>query len=97
MVVMDFSEAALMGVTQLRAAAPSMCTVQAPQSPMPQPNFVPVREASSRRYQSRGISGSPSNWRAAPLTFRRIMRLTYHAVLAVKRSMDLYVLWPGGV
>jgi len=30
------------GVMQERVASPLMCTVQAPQSAMPQPNFVPV-------------------------------------------------------
>src|SRR5580698_5445153 len=41
---------------------------------MPQPNFDPVRPAISRRYQSSGMSGSPSNWRAAPLIFSVIIR-----------------------
>jgi hypothetical protein len=47
------------------AAAPSMWTVQAPQSPMPQPYFVPVMLSRSRSTQSKGISGSASTvcWR----------------------------------
>src|ERR1039458_100417 len=40
---------------------------------MPQPNFDPVRPATSRRYQRRGMSGSPSNWRVAPLTLSVII------------------------
>ena len=47
-------------VWQERVAAPSMWTVQAPQSPMPQPYFVPVMLSRSRNAQSKGISGSAS-------------------------------------
>ena len=50
-----------------RMAWPSTWTVQAPQKPPPHPNFVPVRPSSSRRYQSKGMSGSPSNVRLDPL------------------------------
>src|SRR5205807_9093844 len=46
----------------------------APQSPMPQPYFVPVSRSSSRRYQRSGISGSPSKCRTRPLTVSWIMR-----------------------
>src|SRR3546814_6719914 len=59
---------------QLRTAWPSRCTVQAPQSPVPQPYLVPVRPSSSRRYHRRGVSGSPSNWRSTPLTLRLTIR-----------------------
>src|SRR5271166_4496721 len=38
----------LIGVMQERVAAPSICTVHAPQSPTPQPNFVPVMPSTSR-------------------------------------------------
>jgi len=44
-------------VMQERVAAPPMCTVQAPLSAMPQPNFVPVMPSTSRRTQ--GSGGSP--------------------------------------
>src|ERR1700730_8717865 len=49
-----------MGVTQERAAWPSICTVQAPHSAMPQPNFVPVMFSVSRNTHSSGISGVTS-------------------------------------
>src|SRR6187401_3864831 len=58
---------------QERTAWPSRWTVQAPQKPPPQPNLVPVRPASSRRYQSKGMSGSPSNVRRAPLSVKVTM------------------------
>src|ERR1700722_12875542 len=45
------------GVTQLRIASPSTCTVQAPQSAIPHPNLVPVMLSASRRTQSSGMSG----------------------------------------
>ena len=61
------------GGWQERTAWPSTCTVQAPQKPPPHPNFVPVRPSSSRRYQSRGMSGSPSNVRFDPLIVKVAM------------------------
>src|SRR5690349_13250431 len=57
---------------QLRVAAPSICTVQAPQRPLPQPNFVPVSCSSSRRYHKSGSSGSPVKVRLTPLTVQAI-------------------------
>ena len=40
------------GVMQERVGTPSTCTVQAPHSAMPQPNFVPVMPSTSRNTQS---------------------------------------------
>src|SRR6266404_4189637 len=76
MVTTSRPAAPLIGVTQLRVAAPSRCTVHAPQSPMPQPYFVPVSRSSSRRYQRSGISGSPSKCRTRPLTVSWIIAST---------------------
>ena len=73
MVVTDLPFASLIAVTQERVASPSRWTVQAPQAATPQPNFVPVSPRTSRRYQSTGIDGSPSNDCAWPLTCRVIM------------------------
>src|SRR4051812_2961413 len=67
------------GVWHDRTALPSRCTVHAPQNPAPQPNFVPVRPSSSRRYQSSGMSGSPSNDRLDPL----IVNVTMELILCV--------------
>jgi hypothetical protein len=47
-----------------------MGTVQAPHSPMPQPNLVPVNSTSSRRTQRSGVSGStPLSVCSVPLIF----------------------------
>src|SRR6267154_4403216 len=56
------------GVIQERMATPSRCTVQAPQSAMPQPNFVPVMPSTSRNAHKRGVSPSTSTVRLTPLT-----------------------------
>ena len=48
------------GMTQERVASPLMCTVHAPHSAMPQPNFVPVMPSTSRKTQRRGVSPSTS-------------------------------------
>src|SRR5690349_613868 len=60
MVVTFFPATAEMAVWQERAASPLMCTVQAPQRPAPQPNFVPVLSSVSRRTQRSGMSGLTS-------------------------------------
>src|SRR5262245_25011393 len=47
-----------------RTGWPSTCTVQAPQSAMPQPNLLPVSPISSRRAHSSGVSpGTSTFWR----------------------------------
>jgi hypothetical protein len=51
---------------QERVASPLMCTVHAPQSAMPQPNFVPVMLRVSRKTQSSGMSGLTSTDWALP-------------------------------
>ena len=56
------------GVTQERVATPSTCTVQAPQSATPQPNFVPVMPSTSRNTQRSGVSPSTSTLCLLPLT-----------------------------
>src|SRR5260370_23228138 len=68
-VVTSFPAVSRMAVTQDRVACPFTWTVQAPHSPTPQPNFDPVSTKTSRKYHSRGISGSPSNDCSAPCTF----------------------------
>jgi hypothetical protein len=55
-------------VMQERVATPSIWTVQAPQSAIPQPNFVPVIPSTSRSTQSSGVSPSTSTVRSTPLT-----------------------------
>ena len=60
-------------VMQDRTASLSIITVHEPQSAWPQPNLVPVNPISSRRNQSRGRSGSPSQFCSWPLIFSLIM------------------------
>src|SRR6201984_3044336 len=50
-----------------RTALPSMCTVQAPHNPAPQPNFVPVSLRCSRTIQRSGVSASASTLAGLPL------------------------------
>ena len=58
MVVTLLPSTADTGVTQERTAWPSMCTVQAPHSAIPQPNFVPVSCKWSRMAHNSGMLGS---------------------------------------
>jgi hypothetical protein len=55
MVTMFLLAELLINVTQLRPAAPSTRTVQAPQSLLPQPYLLPVNCNWSRRYHNNGI------------------------------------------
>src|SRR5256712_124115 len=66
---------ALTGLTQERMAWPSSCTVHAPQSAIPQPNFVPVMPSTSRRTQSTGMSDGASISRFLPLIVSSIAAL----------------------
>src|ERR1700692_1432066 len=68
MVVISAPDTELMGGTQGRRAFAFLWTVQAPHKATPQPNFVPVRPRTSRRYHSSGISGLPLKDRSTPLT-----------------------------
>src|ERR1700716_1792379 len=70
MVVIVLPAAAEIGVMQERVATPSRCTVHAPQSAMPHPNFVPVRPSSSRSVHKIGVSDGTSTVTDLPLTFR---------------------------
>src|SRR5688572_27485576 len=73
-------------VEQERTACPSTCTVQAPQSAIPQPNLVPVSPTTSRRTQSSGISGATSTVRDAP--FRVKVMLAMFSVRGDRQGVD---------
>src|ERR1700691_344630 len=68
MVVMLFPATPETRVEHDRIAAPPTCTVHAPQSPAPQPNFVPVSSRVSRNTQRRGVSGETLTLFSLPLT-----------------------------
>src|SRR3954466_5642099 len=70
MVVIFLPAASLSEVWQDRTASPFRCTVQAPQRPAPQPNFVPVICNCSRMTQSSGVSLAASTDMLRPLMFR---------------------------
>src|SRR5258708_30076164 len=69
------------GVMQERMATPSRWTVQAPQSAMPQPNFVPVMPSTSRKTHNKGISPSTSTVRSTLLTLS-VMAIATSGLLA---------------
>src|SRR5437016_2550428 len=73
MVVIFLPAAAATGVTHERVGWPSSCTVQAPHSAMPQPNFVPVRPTTSRSTHRIGMSDGTSTVTSRPLMFRVAM------------------------
>src|SRR5262245_60964048 len=60
--------AIITGMTQVRTAAPSRCMVQAPHTPMPQPNLLPVSRRCSRTTHSSATPTGQSNSAGAPLT-----------------------------
>src|SRR5438445_4651996 len=73
MVVIFLPVAAATGVTHERIGCPSSCTVQAPQSAIPQPNLVPVRPTTSRSTHRIGMSAGTSTVTSRPLMFRVAM------------------------
>src|SRR5260221_417993 len=64
------------GIRQLLTSAPSISIEHAPHSPSPQPSFVPVKPACSRKTSSNRAIGYASNDSALPLIShrRRILR-----------------------
>src|SRR5207302_5876621 len=64
------------GIWHDRTAFPFSSTVHAPQTPTPQPNFVPVNPRLSRMSQSNGVSSSASTTCLAPLTVKSILLTT---------------------
>src|SRR5215210_4159151 len=60
-------------VWQERTALPSICTVQAPHRPEPQPYLVPVSLTCSRMTQSSGVWGSASALAGLPLIVKAIV------------------------
>jgi hypothetical protein len=78
------ASASARAVVQERTAWPTRWTVQAPQAPMPQPNFVPVKPTMSRMAQSRGICGSASISCGVPLIRRIVMVI----LLCLERQMS---------
>src|SRR5262249_14761730 len=59
-----------------RAGVPSICTVQAPHSPAPHPNLVPVKPIVSRSTHKSGVSGSISSSKLLPLTLTAIIAVS---------------------
>src|SRR5688572_24822926 len=75
MVVTFFPATLFITVEQERTGWASTCTVQAPQSDIPQPNFVPVSPMTSRRIQSSGISGATSTVREVPFKVKVMLAI----------------------
>src|SRR3979411_1672228 len=61
------------GITQERAATPSISPAQAPHSPSPQPYFGPFNSRSLRNTYSSAVSGAALTSWILPLTVRRIV------------------------
>jgi hypothetical protein len=86
MVVTDLPFTSLIAVWHDLVASPSRWMVQAPQAATPHPNFVPVSPRTSRRNQSTGIDGSPSNDCAWPLTCTVIMPSSQSKLASLESS-----------
>src|SRR6266446_3044864 len=95
MVITERPPTSFTAVMQARAASPSTWTVQAPHSATPQPYFVPMSPSSSRKYQSSGVDGSPSNDCSWPLTRNLTMGVSSpHELIAVILSPKR---WPSNI
>src|SRR5208337_3518112 len=93
MVVTAASPTDEIGVMQERVVSPLRWTVQAPQSPTPQPDLLPFRSSSSRSAQRRGVSPSTSTVRFRPFTaiVKAIVRASdsYPQVLRYRRPRSI--------
>src|SRR5437667_10377408 len=58
------------------ARLPSMCTMQAPHRPVPQPNLVPVSFNPSRITHNNGVAGGASVDTARPFTVKLVAILS---------------------
>src|SRR5262249_37700406 len=74
------------GIEHDRVATPSMWTVHAPHSAMPQPYFVPVRPSASRSTHRSGVSGSTSISCGCPLIVRRGIMVLLDRLAAPSRE-----------
>src|SRR5215213_8532590 len=82
-------------VWQERTASPLTWTVQAPQRPAPQPNFVPVICNCSRMTHSSGVSLDASTDILRPLIFRLgIWRFPLPVLGAAYGGISLLGIWP---
>src|SRR4249920_739220 len=59
-------------VWQAYARLPSICTMQAPHRPVPQPNLVPVSLRPSRITHNNGVAGGASVDAAFPFTMKLV-------------------------
>src|SRR5262249_6075177 len=55
------------------ARLPSICTIQAPHRPVPQPNLVPVSFSPSRITHNNGVAGGASVDAALPFTLKLVV------------------------
>src|SRR5512132_4031120 len=72
MVVTDLPTISDTCVWHENARLPSMCTMQAPHRPVPQPNLVPVSLRPSRSTHSNGVAGGASVDAAVPFTMKSV-------------------------
>src|SRR5258706_11235459 len=90
--VVTFLPATLeIAVMQERVASPLMCTVQAPQSAIPQPNFVPVMSRVSRNTQSKGMSGLTSTDLGLPFKVKLMAMGTSSSQANILQQLGGYV------
>src|SRR4029078_13152069 len=95
MVVIFLPTASLTWVWQERTASQLRWTVQAPQRPAPQPNFVPVICNCSRITQSSGVSLDASTDIFRPLIFRLgIWRFPFRWLKPLTAASHFFGYWP---
>src|SRR5262245_37647225 len=70
MVVTDLPATSDIWVWHENARLPSICTIQAPHRPVPQPNLVPVSLRSSRITHNNGVVGGALLDAALPFTVK---------------------------
>src|SRR5262249_42393271 len=84
-VVIDLPAICETWVWQENARLPSMCTVQAPHKPVPQPNLVPVSLRSSRSTHNSGVASGASVDAGLPFT-TKLVAIAFSLLAGAGRS-----------
>src|SRR5215475_833869 len=87
-VVTDLPAISDIWVWHENARLPSMCTMQAPHRPVPQPNLVPVSLKSSRITHNNGVVGGASVDAALPFTVKLMAMVFLLEISRASRTHD---------
>src|SRR3954465_6661485 len=87
--MISFPLTELSEVIQEREGIPLISTVQAPQTPSPQPYLLPVNSSSSRKTVNRCVSGSTCTSCFTPFTINTMLNAFTSEFTAIRLDLEL--------